>query len=93
MHFQTFFDLFRLKKEYKAIEDRAIRDIRNLFIHEEENYYKTVRVGNFWSINYIEYESNGNRNKILSAEEYLNKIRSYLKDIINNIKRYDAWKI
>ena len=93
MHFQTFFELFRLKKEYKAIEDRTIRDIRNLFIHEEENYYKTVRVGNFWSINYIEYESNGNRNKILSAEEYLNKIRSYLKDIINNIKRSDTRKI
>ena len=32
---------------------------------------------------YIEYESNGDSNKILSAEEYLNKTRPYLKDIIN----------
>ena len=37
-----------------------IRDIRNLFEHEEEkNYYKLVRVGNFWSNNYFECESNG----------------------------------
>ena len=43
--------------------------------------------------NYIEYDSSGDRNKILSAEEYLNKIRSYLKDIINNLKKSDTWKI
>ena len=29
----------------------------------------------------------------LSAEEYLNKIRPYLKDIINNVKKSDTWKI
>ena len=44
---------FGLKKETKAIKDK------NLFKHEEEeNYYKPVRVSNFWSNNYIEYESN-----------------------------------
>ena len=42
-------------------------------------YYKPVRVSSFWSNNYIEYESNGDRNKTLSAKEYLNKIRPYLK--------------
>ena len=46
---------------------------------------KPVRVGIFWSNNYIEYESNDDRNKTLSIEEYLNKIRPYLKDI-NNLK-------
>ena len=68
-----------LFKENKAIEDRIFRDIRNLFEHED--YYKPVRVGNFWSNNYIEYKVKGDR-KTLSAEEYLHKIRSYLKDII-----------
>ena len=29
-----------------------------------------VRVSNFWSNNYIEYESNGERSKTLSIEEY-----------------------
>ena len=45
-----------------------------------------MRATNFWSNNYIEYESNGDGNKTLSVEEYLNEIRPYLKDIINNLK-------
>ena len=49
---------------------------------EKEDYYKQVRLGGFWNNNYIEYENNGDRNKTLSIEEYLNKIRLYLKDEI-----------
>ena len=49
----------------------------------EEDYYKPVRAGTFYSNNYIEYESNGDRNKTLSIEEYLNKIGPYLKDNTN----------
>ena len=45
-----------------------------------------MRATNFWSNNYIEYESNGDGNKTLSVEEYLNEIRPCLKDIINNLK-------
>ena len=87
-------NLFRQEKETKTIKDRILRDIKNLFEHEEEeeNYYKPVRVSNFWSNNYIEYKSNGDKNKTLSVEEYLNKIRPYLKDI-NNLKKSDTWKI
>ena len=47
-------NLFRLEKETKPIEDRIIRYMKNLFEHEEENYYKPVRVNNSWSNNYIE---------------------------------------
>ena len=54
---------------------------KNLYEHEEEeeeeNYYKPVRVSNFWSNNCIECESNSDRNKALSVEEYLNKVRPY----------------
>ena len=85
-------NLFRLEEELKAIKDRILRDIKNLFGHEErENYYKLARVINFWSNNYIEYESDDGRNKTLSLEEYLNKIRPYLKGIINNLKISDTW--
>ena len=44
--------------------------MKNLFEHEkeEENYYKQVRVNNFCSNNYIEDESNSERNKTLSVE-------------------------
>ena len=59
----------------------------------KNNYCKPVRVSKFWSNSYIEYESNGNRNKTLSVEEYLNKLRPYFKDIINNFKKSDTWKI
>ena len=46
-----------------------------------------------WSNNYTEYESNGDRNKTLSVEEYFNKISPYLKEYINNLKKSDTWKI
>ena len=39
-------NLFRLKKEKETIKDKIIRDIRNLSEHEED-YYKSVRVGDF----------------------------------------------
>ena len=53
---------------------------------------KPVGVGNFWSNNYIEYTGKG-ATKTLSVKKYLNKIRSYLKDIINNLKKSNKWKI
>ena len=54
------------ERETKAIKDRILRDIKNIFEHEEESYYQPVRVNNFWSNNYIEYETNSERNKTLS---------------------------
>ena len=66
----------------------------NLFEREEEeDYYKSVRVGNFWNKNYIEYKRDGDRNKALSIEEYFNKIRPYLQNIIYDLKKFDAYKI
>ena len=56
----------------------------------KKNYYKPVRVSNFWSNRYIEYDD---RNKTLLVEEYLNKIIPYLKDIINNLKKSNTLKI
>ena len=50
-------------------------------------------LSNFYNSSYVEYKSNGELNKTLSVEEYLNKIISYLKDIINNLKKSDSWKI
>ena len=50
-----------------------IRDIVTLFEQEEEDYYKPKIVSNFYNNNYIEYESNGERNRNLSLDEYLKK--------------------
>ena len=87
-------NFFRVEKETKAIKDSILRNIKNLFDHEKEkeNYYKPVRVSNFWGNNYIEYKSNGGKNKTLSVEEHLNKISLYLRDIINNLKKSGTWK-
>ena len=41
--------------------------------------------------NYVEYESNGDTGVILSIEGYLDKVRPYLSDIIDELK--DGWKI
>ena len=61
--------------------------------NEEENYYKPIRVGYFRTDNYNEYETNGDKNKTLSTEEYLNKYTPYLNNIINNLENSDAWRV
>ena len=73
-------NLFKLKKENKAIKDKIISGIRNLFKLENEDYEKPVRVSNFYINNHIEYRNNGDKNLLI--EEYLTKIKTYLKDII-----------
>ena len=35
----------------------------------------------------VKYESNGNEDKILTPKEYLNMIRPYLVDMINDHKK------
>ena len=62
-------------KIIKANVDRIIRVIRNLF-EQEKDYYKTIRLGIIYSSNYIEYESNGNRNKTLAFKDILMKLNN-----------------
>ena len=52
----------------RIINHRIIRDIRTLVKQEEEDYYKSKRVGNFWNNNYIKYESNGANNRNSSLD-------------------------
>ena len=58
-----------------------IRDVGTLF-EQEEDYYEAKRVTNFRIDYCIEYKSNDNKNNNLSLDEYLNKIKPYLKDIM-----------
>ena len=58
-------NIFRQEKETKAIKDRILRDINNLKHEEEEN---------FWRNNYIEYESNGDRNENHQLNDILIKL-------------------
>ena len=67
-----------------------IRDIRKPFEQQEEDYYKPKRESNFWNNNYIEYESNGDKNSNLSLDEYLYKSQRYLRDIIIDLQISDT---
>ena len=75
-------------KIFEAIEHRIIRDMNNLFDHEGQDYYKLVRVDNFF-----EHESNDNKSKTLPIKECLGKIDPYLKYVTNNLKESDTSSI
>ena len=91
-------NFFRLKNKlnYNAIKyKKKLNELKTgnekCFSKKKKNYYKPVRVriNKFSNNHYIEYESNGDRNKTLLVEGHLDKIRPYLKDIINNLKKSD----
>ena len=54
----------------------------------DEDYYKQIIVRGAFNGNYIQYESKGDKGKNLSIKKYLNMIKSYLSDIINNHKTH-----
>ena len=71
------------KNNDRLIKDSIVRDIRTLFEQEDDaDYFERKRVSNFLNNNYTEYESNGDRNKNLSLDRYLDKIEPYLRDVI-----------
>ena len=73
---------FRLKKLKKTTNNTAIEGIRNLGRRNQVI---------FWSNNLIEYKVRATEK--LPVKKYINKIISYLQDIINNLKKSDTWKI
>ena len=90
-------DLNRLEKhQYQDNDDldyKGIRQIENLFDEINEDYYKPIRTKGAFNDNYIEYESRGDKDKNLTPEDYLDIIRPYLRDIIDNHKAHGKWKI
>ena len=67
-------------------------DIENLFkISINKDYYKPKLNKSGCNNNYIEYRSEGD--KLLTIEEYLDLIKPYLKELINDHKNKGEWKI
>ena len=90
------------KKNLKSIINRdekteeikeILYDPRNNLSKQEEDNYKPEKIGNAFSSNYIEYKSSGNKDKTLSPKDYLDEIKPYLSDIINDHKTQGEWKI
>ena len=87
-------ELERKKHNEKKNKDNIMRDIRILFVTEnEEDFYEPKRINNFQNYNYIKHESNGDKNRNLSLDEYLDKIESYLRNIIISLQNLGTWKI
>ena len=59
----------------------------------EEDYYEPVKFSSAFNNNYIKYESNEDKDKTLSIKEYLDMIKEYLSDVINDHKTQDERKI
>ena len=57
-----------------------------------EDYYKPKSAKNFLNNNSIENETNSDRNRNLSLDQYLNKIKPYLTNIIADLQNYVAQK-
>ena len=58
-----------------------------------EDYYKPIIVKSAHANNYIQYESKGDKDKTLKISQYLNMIRPYLVDMINDYKNKGEWII
>ena len=87
--------LYNLKKHYDYDDNKyqGIRDIGNLFGEVDEDYYKSIKAKSAFNGIYIKYESKGVKDKYLSPEEYLDMIKPYLRDMINDHKTIREWKI
>ena len=89
-------NLFKPKTyyDYDDTECKGIRDVKDLFdLSIDEDYYKPIITNVAFNNNYIQYESKGNKDKILTLREYLDMIRSYLSNIINDHKTQGEWRI
>ena len=64
--------------------------VEHLFELEIEDYDKAIRVSNFYSNNYVQYESNGDKDKNLSFKKELNKLKPHLKEIRDDLEKSDT---
>ena len=67
--------------------DKILRDIRSLYESDQEDCYKPIRICSAFSSNYIEYESNGDKDKILSIKSGNTEIMicNEIDEIIKNL--------
>ena len=67
--------------------------MRIVFEEDDDEYFKLKRVTKFRHNDYVEHKSNSDRNKNLLLEQYRNKTKSYLRDVISDLQESDTWMI
>ena len=89
--------LKKLKKDLNKIklyQYNITRDISHLFNEiTKEDYYEPLEIKSTLEGSYLQYESRGDSDDNLLLEEYINIIRPYLRDMINNHKAQGEWSI
>ena len=82
-----------LKKLYKY-QDNITYGLDYLFNElNEEDYYEPKGIKSAFDGSYMLYESRGGKDAKLALYEYFNKLKHYLKDMINNYKSKGESKI
>ena len=79
--------------DYDDYEYKEIRSIRNLSIDKD---YEPVTIDGAFNNNYLQYVRVGGKgkDKHLSVKEFLDRIKPYLSDMINNHKaQRKKWRI
>ena len=80
--------IIKLNEYNNNNDDDFIENVRDLFNIVN---YEPILIKTGFNNNYLEYRSEGNVS--LSSEEYLNLIKPYLNDLINDKKDKGEWKL
>ena len=82
-----------LKKLHKY-QDNVLYGLDYLFNEVNEiDYYEPKEMKSAFDGSYILYESRGDKDAKLALWEYFDKVRPYLKDMIDDFKSKGEWKI
>ena len=87
--------LKNLKKDLEKLQKYSITYGLDYLFNEldEVDYYEPKKVKSAFNGSYVLYESKGDKDNKLALYEYFDIIRPYLKDMIDNYKARDEWKI
>ena len=81
-------------KKLQKYQDNITYGLDYLFNEfNEEDYYKPTEVKSAFDGSYMLYESRGDKDAKLALYEYFDKIKPYLKDMIDDYKSKGEWKI
>ena len=56
----------------------------------KKDVYKPIQISGAFTDNFIEYQSNGNRDSSISIARYLNNIRKHLRKLIDSNKKMES---
>ena len=88
--------LSALKKYFNHTDAKyiGIKDVGSLFNWStDKGYYEPIKTKSAFNSNYIEYWSNGDKDKGLLAKTCHNRIRPYLSNIINDYQAFENFKV